>query len=50
MAIRTRFWIVFIAVVLTLQQLVRAEDLPTVERASFPKNFVFGAATAAYQV
>jgi len=29
---------------------IAAEELPSVERASFPKGFVFGTATAAYQV
>jgi beta-glucosidase len=30
-------------------QFASAEELPSVERASFPKGFVFGTATAAYQ-
>jgi len=40
-AITLLFWGQFVA---------SAEELPSVERASFPEGFVFGTATAAYQV
>ncbi|KAG0599848.1 hypothetical protein M758_12G182700 [Ceratodon purpureus] len=49
MAIFKRVWVVFIVILLASQQFGSAQELPTVERASFPKDFVFGAATAAYQ-
>lgn len=45
------FKVVLVAVALLLsEQFASAEELPSVERASFPKGFVFGTATAAYQV
>jgi len=47
-------WAVCVAAALSLlflgQVFASAEELPSVERASFPKGFVFGTATAAYQV
>ena len=50
MAISKRVCVVLVAILLVSQQFASAEELPTVERASFPKDFVFGTATAAYQV
>ena len=41
---------VLVGLLLVSQQFASAEELPTVVRASFPKGFVFGTATAAYQV
>ncbi|KAG0622012.1 hypothetical protein M758_3G065000 [Ceratodon purpureus] len=49
MAISKRVCVVLVAILLVSQQFASAEELPTVERASFPKDFVFGTATAAYQ-
>jgi len=47
-------WAVCVAAALSLlfwgQFVASAEELPSVERASFHKGFVFGIATAAYQV
>lgn len=43
-------WVYVAAIsLLVLGQFARAAELPSVERASFPKGFVFGAATSAYQ-
>lgn len=46
-------WAVCVAAALSLlfwrQFVASAEELPSVERASFPEGFVFGTATAAYQ-
>ena len=39
-----------VATLLVSPQFASAEEFPTVERASFPEDFVFGTATAAYQV
>jgi len=47
-------WAICVAATISLlfwgQFVASAKELPSVERASFPKGFVFGTATAAYQV